>query len=84
MKNMEAQCFFDHVLKVCSPILKIGIQYLVKLFKVTNGYILTENANYGLQMFIEEAVDLVELNSLSEALVGLPGVKGFQRSSGKG
>ena len=50
---------------------------MVKLFKVTNGYILTENDNHGLQMFIEEVMDLVELNSLREALVGLPGVNGL-------
>ena len=56
---------------------------MVKLFKVTNGYILTENANYGLQMFIEEVVDLVELNYLREALVGLPGVNGLSTEQRK-
>ena len=56
---------------------------MVKFFKVTNGYILTENANYGLQMFIEEVVDLVELNSLREALVGLPGVNGLSTEQRK-
>ena len=56
---------------------------MVKLFKVTNGYILTENANYGLQMFIEEVMGLVELNSLREALVGLPGVNGLSTEQRK-
>ena len=56
---------------------------MVKFFKVTNGYILTENANYGLQMFIEEVVDLVELNYLREALVGLPGVNGLSTEQRK-
>lgn len=37
----------------------------------------------GLQMFIEEIMELVELTSLREALVGLPGVNGLSTEQRK-
>jgi len=37
----------------------------------------------GLQMFIEEVMELVELTSLREALVGLPGVNGLSTEQRK-
>jgi ABC-type multidrug transport system ATPase subunit len=37
----------------------------------------------GLQMFIKEVMDLVELTSLSEALVGLPSVNGLSTEQRK-
>jgi ABC-type multidrug transport system ATPase subunit len=37
----------------------------------------------GLQMFIKEVMDLVELTSLSEALVGLPSINGLSTEQRK-
>lgn len=56
---------------------------MVILFKVTNGYILSQMRINGLQMFIEEVMDLVELTSLRIALVGLPGVNGLSTEQRK-
>jgi len=44
---------------------------------------MTLNSINVLQMFIEEVVELVELNPLREALVGLPGVNGLSTEQRK-
>lgn len=44
---------------------------------------LTINLRTGLQMFIKEVMELVELTSISEALVGLPGGNGLSTEQRK-
>ena len=45
--------------------------------------ILIHGSNKRLQMFIEEVMELVELNPLRNALVGLPGVNGLSTEQRK-
>ena len=65
--------------------------YILKLFEfsiiiltiISLSEFLIHDPNKRLQMFIEEVMELVELNPLRNALVGLPGVNGLSTEQRK-